>query len=1320
MAMRGTVRRARSPITIAVRTFGWDRAVVATLRHSTLPWFETFGSELMIDATPIGALNGLGDRDRLSLIGQFAAHQAFLQFAGVPDGEWEAGEWAVVQKRATDCRLVRLAGRSFAGDAPPVLTVIQQFAAGIGAPALDVLRQSWARAESVYREVDARLRSDAAADLRWLRSAACGLVRSPGPEGLRNVLAQGGGRFRFSEDLCVESFRAMGERVVILGENGSPAERYSGIAPLRAIVGRFDGDREVVERVVAAAAQARMAFVLRRMESLDPGSRRVIDLLLASEVGVWIGVNGGAELPESTFFLLSPRLEAHRHFEDLLQRLPIARRQMRLDELVQSPGFARYLDDGELHALEAPALAAVGEPLRSYIATVSLLGCRVPRQMVDGFLQRLLSTARSADLVVDGVTAVEESDFVFASEMVREQAMQSIPTASRASLCRVAAEIVEQTGSSHRAALLLQEAGDTARAVHMLEQIEWQSGGDTMRILRSIPRGSLSPRLARTLAEAMIESGRYRDAREIASALPADLSELLLARIERRTGHAEAALARVERMQPSDFDSQILRAELLSLTGRYDDARIVLNDCQPHTDGQRVRVGYERAMLANEIGAAADDDWLAIDVPAAAYYAFRIAACRALAVRDLPAAIQSAHQAIAHALSVPQRIDATLDLLFALFCSGRWIDARAAALDALLLVDQTQGDRAAAGILFMLAFLAADDGQHAHASHLLNRLRQFYTEMHDQQRLRELDIIVAHIDFARGRFDSAFRAASVIVTGSFPRMIREAAALILDEIDWIEHRVSTLRSTGGTANVELTDRHELLRARQGMPERSGIQGSFARTLADWERDGGERPAAASGSQRLMIFRSALALRRHQEAAAMAQEMNITMAPAAERAAEAELRVLRDASVHQFPYSRHDFGPLRWRFATRNRLGQWQEIGSVPPSAAGELDAILALPCEDWVVCSDRQLLYVDGLDSWSAESREALASIVRIRAEHHRMRRLLEQEEAQEERRAAIDGIVGQSPAMLELFGVVARVARRDVPVCILGESGTGKELVARAIHRQSPRKQKSFTAINCAALPENLIESELFGHARGAFTGADRERPGLIETTDGGTLFLDEIGEMPPAAQAKLLRFLQEGEFRRIGDTVSRTADVRVVTATNRKLEAAVEQGGFREDLYYRIRGVEMVLPPLRERAGDIALLASHFLGLEREKHRGGPARLSQEVEAVFSSYHWPGNVRELQNTIRAAHALAGDAKEIDLDNLPERLRGVRAARLPLGSYQDAVARFRRELIEKSLAHANGNQNRAAAMLKISRQALAYQIRELGILVTASKRPRL
>ncbi|HET7712652.1 MAG TPA: sigma 54-interacting transcriptional regulator, partial [Thermoanaerobaculia bacterium] len=352
------------------------------------------------------------------------------------------------------------------------------------------------------------------------------------------------------------------------------------------------------------------------------------------------------------------------------------------------------------------------------------------------------------------------------------------------------------------------------------------------------------------------------------------------------------------------------------------------------------------------------------------------------------------------------------------------------------------------------------------------------------------------------------------------------------------------------------------------------------------------------------------------------------------------------------------------------------------------------------------------------ETRLTVGAMVGARAELYRLRRVVAQESLPAESAPAVaHGIIGGSLAMQRVIAVIDRVASRDVAVCIRGESGTGKERVARALHRASQRRTRPFVTVNCAALPEHLVESELFGHVRGAFTGADRDRIGLVAAADGGTLFLDEVGEMPLGAQAKLLRFLQDGELRRIGDVASRSADVRLLTATNAPLEAAVEEGRFREDLYYRIKVVEIVMPPLRERHGDVRLLAATFLAEEAARHRSGARRFAPEVLAVFDSYEWPGNVRELQNTIRAAHALAGEAREIDLEHLPERLRASLGNRTARGSYHDAVARFRRDLIEKSLLQTKGNQSRAAELLRISRQALAYQIRELGIMVEPGPR---
>jgi transcriptional regulator with PAS, ATPase and Fis domain len=475
-----------------------------------------------------------------------------------------------------------------------------------------------------------------------------------------------------------------------------------------------------------------------------------------------------------------------------------------------------------------------------------------------------------------------------------------------------------------------------------------------------------------------------------------------------------------------------------------------------------------------------------------------------------------------------------------------------------------------------------------------------------------------------------------------------------------------------------------------------------RAPGDAEALATRNPQLATVPDQLFAFRAAIARKDHAGARAIADRFGIVF-EVDPVPTEVELRILRTAATREFPFAPRDFD-VPWSFATRNRLGHWNTIGSYASENGGA----------DWIDCSDRERLYIEGCSRWTSEGRDAVAAMFRTRSENHRLRRLLEQEDNVRAAATTIDGIVGQSPVIREVESLVARVARRDVAVCILGESGTGKELVARAIHRQSARRQKTFTPVNCAALPENLVESELFGHVRGAFTGADRDRAGLIEMTDGGTLFLDEIGELPLITQAKLLRFLQEGEFRRVGDTANRTADVRIVSATNRKLDSAVEEGRFRDDLYYRVRGVEIVLPPLRDRGGDVTLLASHFLAIERDKHRAGPATLSPDAEAIFAAYSWPGNVRELQNTIRGAHAIAGDAKQIEVEHLPERLRNVAPSRTIAGSYQDAVARFKRDLIERSLLHARGNQNRAAAALKMSRQALAYQIRELGIMVRA------
>jgi two-component system, NtrC family, response regulator AtoC len=1308
MAMRGPGRRARSAVTIDVRTFGWERAVLATLRHSTLAFDR-------VDAMPLGDVRELGKRDRFSLTGQFAAHQAFLQFAGIADGELDPAEWAVVQKRGADCRLVRVAAKRWTADPVPILTIVQQFAAAVCAPAIDVLRQSSARSEAVYCEIDARLRNDATADLRWFRAAAIGRIASPGADMLRAIIAARSGRFRAPDPDCIDTLCSASDDVLLIGKNASPLERYSGIAALQAIVHDLHqlSETEIAEAIIEAGSHQRLLFALIGSDALDPASGKVIELLQASNAGVWIG-GEGIELPDTRWFVVSPRLTTRQELDTHIAGIPRELRAAKLQRFIEAPSFARYLVDGVLPSSQmASPTAVIREPARSYLAALALLGTRISVDVAQRFLLQFSSTADVADLVFDGVTSIDDGAFTFASPDIRLEALQHIPVASRGPLSRTAAEVLETNGDRCGAAMLYAEGGDVSRAIEILESHRWASADESIRILRAFRTDALSPPLTTTLANALIEAGRYRDARELAS------SDSLLARIERRTGDYDSALARLERMERS-FADNILCADLLMLAGRMADADRVFGQCVPRTDNDRVLLGYHRAVLALETGAKPDRSWMEIASASRDYYAARFQMYDCVEAHEPERAIDLARYAMAAARTTAERIDATLDYLFALFTSGRWREARAAALDALLIVDETQGDRAAGGILFVLAFLCADNGQCAHAAHLLDRLRQFYSGMHDERRLRELDLISATIELSRGRFDAALAAAESVLDAKVSGQICEAAALIADDVALITRSGAPLRARGDTANVELTNRYRIL-----FPENRAADGGcppqdFARALIEWQRDGGELPAASSGCEKLMLMRAALRTQRHAVAESLASEMRITLDQAT-HSGNAELRALRIAATREFPFAAHDFAPLRWRFATRNRLGQWAEIGSMPALASPELDRVFE-NCEvDWVACSDHELLYLQGLRNWPAESRDAIAALFRTRSEQYRLRRVMEQEESLTRRGAeAADGIIGMSPAIREIGDLITRIAKRDVSVCILGESGTGKELIARAIHRHSGRRQKAFTTINCAALPENLIESELFGSARGAFTGAERDRPGLIETSDGGTLFLDEIGEMPLAAQAKLLRFLQEREFRRVGETTLRSADVRVVSATNRHLESAVEDGRFREDLYYRVRGIEIVVPPLRDRMSDIPLLASHFLAHEHEKQRCGPSRLSSDAEAAFASHHWPGNVRELQNTIRGAHAIAGDAKVIDLEHLPEALRRMKSPRKNTGSYQDAVVRFRRDLIEKSLAQANGNQNQAAAMLKISRQALAYQIRELGILVTASKRPHV
>lgn len=308
--------------------------------------------------------------------------------------------------------------------------------------------------------------------------------------------------------------------------------------------------------------------------------------------------------------------------------------------------------------------------------------------------------------------------------------------------------------------------------------------------------------------------------------------------------------------------------------------------------------------------------------------------------------------------------------------------------------------------------------------------------------------------------------------------------------------------------------------------------------------------------------------------------------------------------------------------------------------------------------------------------------------------------------RYPVSGMIGNSPAMHEIFERIQRVAPTDATVLVLGESGTGKELVARAVHEQSPRKEQPLITVNCAAIPDNLLESELFGHEKGAFTGAVDTHHGLVEAAHGGTLFLDEIGELPADAQARLLRVLQEGEIRRIGSTQSRHVDVRLIAATNRDLKQEVEQGNFRSDLYFRLHVMEILLPPLRDRGEDIRELAEHLLARTCKRLNRPPLHFSDDAMEALFQYHWPGNVRELENVIERAVILANSeiigASALGLHPLPSTSHSdVAADKLSLDEY---FIRFVRENEQKM------TETELAKQLGVSRKTLWERRHRLGI----------
>ncbi len=344
---------------------------------------------------------------------------------------------------------------------------------------------------------------------------------------------------------------------------------------------------------------------------------------------------------------------------------------------------------------------------------------------------------------------------------------------------------------------------------------------------------------------------------------------------------------------------------------------------------------------------------------------------------------------------------------------------------------------------------------------------------------------------------------------------------------------------------------------------------------------------------------------------------------------------------------------------------------------------------------------------------EALRLVVARALEHHRLRQEVEALRRSLDRKYGFENILGRSAALLETLESAARVAPTDATVLIRGETGTGKELLAKAIHFNSRRREHPFVTINCGAIPRDLLESELFGHLKGAFTGAVAHKRGRVELAEGGTLFLDEIGELPPPLQVKLLRLIQEREIEKLGASGPLKVDVRILAATHRNLQAMVEDGTFREDLYYRLAVIPLELPPLRERSEDIPELVLHFFEKSKQRHGRPELVLPPALLPHFAAYRWPGNVRELENVIERLVLLAR-GEEITLGDLPEFLRRERPAldaiQLELPPEGISLEAVEKELILRALERCGWNQTQAARYLDISRKTLIYRMEKHGI----------
>ncbi|MGD8858647.1 MAG: sigma 54-interacting transcriptional regulator [Myxococcales bacterium] len=639
--------------------------------------------------------------------------------------------------------------------------------------------------------------------------------------------------------------------------------------------------------------------------------------------------------------------------------------------------------------------------------------------------------------------------------------------------------------------------------------------------------------------------------------------------------------------------------------------------------------------------------------------------------------LEASAGALAAADSRPAELEQALARAMFELAQGRTGEGLSAATAALALAEHEGTFDGRLRALLLAARAARAAGEPARAGEHLSRVRGLLDEA-----ARSLDAA----DRARLRAVDAYRAAFEAVPRAGEPAQGSAGGAGVDgrwqELAGTAKRLGAERRPGRIHEIVLDAALEL----------SGAECGYLVLRAP---DGRPRVRAGRGLSREALRGPEMALSRSIVSRVLGSGRPLSTVDAA-----ADERLSGVASVHALSLRSVLAVPLRIRGEVRGAIYLEDRLR---PFAFGELELSLVGDL------SDLAGIALDSAESLRAERRAARRlSVARKRLARRVEAQAVELESlkrVQGEQDEGLQGIVGESAAMQRVLGMVRKVGPATVPVLIRGESGTGKELIARALHARSDRVRGPFVGENCGAIPEPLLESTLFGHVRGAFTGADRRRQGLFEVADGGTLFLDEIAEMSPAMQTRLLRVLQDGEVRPVGAESSRTVDVRVIAATHRDLEAMVRAGEFREDLYYRLAVVVLELPPLRERPGDVEALARHLL----DKHGEGRAvELSPRALAALRAHPWPGNVRQLENELRRALVMAEG--RIELEHLSAALQDGDAGEGDSLDLKAQVDRLERRLIREALDAASGNQTRAARMLGVSRYGLQKMIRRLEV----------